>query len=159
MDMSMKPQDDDASRTGTVRLGPISLFTLIAVLCLATLAVLSITTSNASYRLATLQGESITQQYQAESAAQGFLAQVCANGASPEAVSAAAAAMQEASGGAVTVEASAAGSVVSAKFSCSNGRALDTQIEVGDGGSYRIMQWKMTAKVNSAETETLWLGN
>lgn len=156
MDASILPQDDDARKTGTVRLGPISLFTLIAVLCLATLAVLSVTTANASFKLATLQGESMEQQYQAEEAAQHFLAQVCAQGA--EAASGAAANAEAFVDGAVTVSASVNGSVVSAQFACPNGRVLDTQVDVGSGGAYTIIKWNMTAKVNSAETETLWSG-
>lgn len=159
MDTSIAPKEDDARKTGTVRLGPISLFTYIAVLCLATLAVLSITTANASLKMAALQGESTAMQYEAESAAQSFVAQVCQpQGASVESVAAAAQAAQASTDGVVEVHASVNGSLVDAQFTCENGRILDIQIEPGQGGSYRVVKWNMSAKVNIAETETLWSG-
>lgn len=159
MDISMTPQDDDARKTGTVRLGPISLFTLIAVLCLSTLAVLSVTTANASYKLANLQSEFVEQQYQAEEVAQGFIAQLCeGRSTSPEAVTEAAHAAQLSTDGAVSVTATTADSLVTAQFMCANGRILDTEVEFRGDGAYRILKWNMTAKVQSAETETLWSG-
>ena len=194
----------------SVRIGPISLFALIAVICLATLAVLSITTAGASLRLASLQADSMTQQYQAELAAQTFVANVDAgyadatlNAERLAAQKAAAdklAADQAARAGqpapttsatpadpttpqppaaagslaesrpAICAEASAAtddviivtaqldGSTINAQFACPSERILDISIELDAGGSYRITKWNMTAKVNSAETETLWSG-
>lgn len=59
--------------TKTIRIGPLSLFALIAMLFLSTLAVLSLTTANASFNLAQLQSDGMRQQYQAEDAAQRFL--------------------------------------------------------------------------------------
>lgn len=191
----------------SVRIGPISLFALIAVICLATLAVLSITTANASYRLASLQADSMTQQYQAELAAQSFVASVdasyadatvdaeklAAQKAAAEKLAAdqAARAGQSASttpltpaapqlpvatdslaaslpaicaeaaaatGDVITVTAQLDGSTINAQFACPSERVLDVSIELGANGSYRITKWNMTAKVNSAETETLWSG-
>lgn len=60
--------------TKNIRIGPLSLFALIAMLFLSTLAVLSITTAEASLNLSTLQSDSMKQQYQAENAAQRFVA-------------------------------------------------------------------------------------
>lgn len=206
----------------SVRIGPISLFALIAVICLATLAVLSIVTANASYRLATLQADSMEQQYQAETAAQSFLARVdvayadatnaaqraAAQRAAAEKAAAelaartgatpggAAAGAQDAAtagtttgaqdvatedaivaagsledsldaicaeaaattGDAIDVSAQLEGSTLTAQFACESGRVLDIEIELGPGGTYRITKWNMTAKVNSAETDTLWSG-
>ena len=207
----------------SVRIGPISLFALIAVICLATLAVLSIATSNATYRLTTLQADSMAQQYHAETAAQTFVARIDARyadatvtaeraaaqraaaekaaaelaartGQSDESSSAPAASpatagdpaattQDAASTSAITAagslasalpticdEAAAAtddvievsaeldGSTITAQFTCPSGRVLDIELELGSGGTYRITKWNMTAKVNSAETDTLWSG-
>ena len=40
-----------AKSRGSVRMGPISLFALIIILCLAVMAVLAVTTAQASYTL------------------------------------------------------------------------------------------------------------
>lgn len=206
----------------SVRIGPISLFALIAVICLATLAVLSIATSNATYRLTTLQADSMAQQYQAETAAQTFVARIDARyadatvtaeraaaqraaaekaaaelaartgqsdasssapAASPATAGDPATTQDAASTSAITAagslasalsticdEAAAAtddvievsaeldGSTITAQFACPSGRVLDIELELGSGGTYRITKWNMTAKVNSAETDTLWSG-
>lgn len=206
----------------SVRIGPISLFALIAVICLATLAVLSIATSNATYRLTTLQADSMAQQYQAETAAQTFVARIDARYADAtvtteraaaqraaaekaaaelaartgqsDASSSAPAASPATAGDptttqdaattsaitaagslasalpAICAEAAAAtddvievsaeldGSTITAQFTCPSGRVLDIELELGSGGTYRITKWNMTAKVNSAETDTLWSG-
>lgn len=145
--------------TPSVRIGPISLFALIAVICLATLAVLSINTARASLSLAQMQAESTTQQYAAESAAQELVAQVCATGSTPLAASLAAMTSQvQANNAGVTISSALAGSAVTAQFECPSGRVLDIAVEVGAGGSYRITKWNMTAMVNEAEGDTLWSG-
>lgn len=46
---------------------------------------------------------------------------------------------------------------VTAQFACPNGRLLDIAV-APEGNGYRIAKWNMTAKVNSAETDTLWSG-
>lgn len=142
-----------------VRIGPISLFALIAVLCLATLAVLSISTARASMTLAEMQADSVIQQYAAESAAQDLVAQVDAIGGSPsgDALASAAAKAQASAQEGITVSAALDGANVTASFACPNGRLLDIELAPQDGG-WRIVKWNLVAKVNSAETETLWSG-
>lgn len=169
----------------SVRIGPLSLFTLIAVICLATLAVLSITTASASYDLARLQADTATRQYDVERVAQGFVARVDATwtastgsiaagstatpasdapGASgaPEGLAATlpdiAAECESAAGGSVHVDATLADSTLSARITCPDGPELDVELELGEGGTYRITSWNMTAGKNSAPTETLWSG-
>lgn len=61
---------------GSVRMGPISIFTLIVVLCLAVMAVLSVTTSQATYVLAQRQAHATVALYANETAAQEFVAQL-----------------------------------------------------------------------------------
>lgn len=61
---------------GSVRIGPISLFTLIIVLCLAVLAVLSVTTSLAELSTTERQAATTTETYQLEDVGQQFVANV-----------------------------------------------------------------------------------
>ena len=59
-----------------VRIGPISLFALVVIICLAVLAVLSFTTANASLVMSQRQATATGEMYLAECAAQEFLAGV-----------------------------------------------------------------------------------
>ncbi|NCA31622.1 S4A5 electrogenic sodium bicarbonate cotransporter 4 [Adlercreutzia muris] len=61
---------------GSVRIGPISLFTLIIILCLAVLAVLSVTTARAELSVTERQAATTTETYQLEVRGQEFLAAV-----------------------------------------------------------------------------------
>ena len=58
------------STNGSVRIGPISLFTLVIILCLAVMAVLSATTAQATYSAAEKQALFTNDTYQNEQAAQ-----------------------------------------------------------------------------------------
>ncbi|MCI8468909.1 MAG: hypothetical protein HFJ75_05415 [Eggerthellaceae bacterium] len=62
-----------AKSHGSVRMGPISLFTLIITLCLAVMAVLAVTTAQASYSLTQRQAAAATEVYAVETAAQQFV--------------------------------------------------------------------------------------
>ncbi len=61
---------------GSVRIGPISLFTLIIILCLAVLAVLSVTTARAELSITERQAATTTETYQLETVGQQFVAAV-----------------------------------------------------------------------------------
>lgn len=155
---------------GSVRIGPVSMFTLIAVICLAVLAVLAITTANASYKMAKLQADSTNEQYVAESAAQDFVAladtqinQVQGAGVSRVAafnssLDATVAQVQKDIGNGITVSAQTQDNRIKAQFTCTNGRMLDIVLKVEDSGSYEIVQWEMTATRNDAQAENLWSG-
>ena len=62
------------STNGSVRIGPISLFTLVIILCLAVMAVLSATTAQATYSAAEKQALFTNDTYQNEQAAQSAVA-------------------------------------------------------------------------------------
>ena len=53
-----------------VRMGPVALFTLMATICLAVLAVLALSTANATQALAQRRADATTQLYLDETAAQ-----------------------------------------------------------------------------------------
>ena len=61
---------------GSVRIGPISLFTLIIILCLAVLAVLSLTTAPAQPPTTDRHAHTTTETYALETAGQEFVAAV-----------------------------------------------------------------------------------
>ena len=68
------------STNGSVRIGPISLFTLVIILCLAVMAVLSATTAQATYSAAEKQALFTNDTYQNEQAAQSAVAVIEAVG-------------------------------------------------------------------------------
>lgn len=157
-----------------VRIGPISLFTLIIVLCMAVLAVLAFSTGNASLVMAQRQADATTQLYLDETAAQEFVAQVDAtlaetraaggNGAvGADSVRASLAQMtaaaEEAAKGQVEATASMEGRQIAAEFNCQNGRLLQVTLSIRDDATCRIDKWKMTAVQNEPEPEgRLWTG-
>lgn len=61
---------------GSVRIGPISLFALIIILCLAVLSVLSLSTASSELRISERQAQTTTETYQLETVGQAFLAEL-----------------------------------------------------------------------------------
>jgi hypothetical protein len=158
-----------SERRGAVRIGPISLFTLVAVVCLAVMSVLVVTTSRAMYTMAQLQASSTTDGYAAESAAQEFLSGVDAAlasshaGGKSAAISAVGSALpsleSQAQAEGVTTSAETTTDGITATFSTSEGRKLEVVLSVGDDARYKISKWKLTAEQNDDGTgETLWSG-
>lgn len=157
-----------------VHIGPISLFTLVASLGMAVLAVLAVSTSNAMYALSNRAAEMTSELYVAEACAQRFVAEL--DGALDQAASTgsdvplslsgqldalASAAQGEATQGAlgldVTVSAHMEGNEVTAVVTTPIGRRIDVRIEVAADGTYRITQWKTTTETDSSGAgETLW---
>ena len=66
-----------ARRTGEgVRIGPITLLTLVSVLLLAVLAMLCITTTHATEAMAQRQADALSQTYELDAFGQALLAQI-----------------------------------------------------------------------------------
>ena len=162
------PHDDN------VRVGPISLFTLIIVICLAVLAVLTFATANATAIMTQRQATATSELYLDEQAAQQFVAglsdqlqQVRTQGGSGEDAAQAVEAglvelrdmAQDSTDGQVSVTASVNDMQVNAQFQCENGRMLTIVVTIRDDCSYRIDKWKMTAIQNEEEPAgNLWTG-
>ena len=163
------------SRGDDVRIGPISLFTLIAVICLAVLAVLAFSTSNATYIMTQRQAQATSELYLDETAAQEFIAGLSdelasvrnAGGTGAEAAQRVQSSLvtlrdaaQDAANGQVEVTASVSDGTVRAEFACDNGRVLTIVVTIRDNATFRIDKWKMTAVQNEAEPEgNLWTGD
>ena len=161
-------------RKDNVRIGPITLFTLVVVLCLAVLAVLAASTANAAHTMADRRATATTELYLDERAAQEFLAGmdeqlaiVRASGANGTSgaqlvgttLGAICDSAQAAAGDAVEVSASASGQTVHAEFACENGRVLNISVTILDDATYRIDRWRMTAVQNEEPAMGgLWTG-
>ncbi|MBE6471157.1 MAG: S4A5 electrogenic sodium bicarbonate cotransporter 4 [Coriobacteriaceae bacterium] len=161
-------------RADNVRIGPISLFTLIIVLCMAVLAVLAFSTAHASLVMAERQATATTELYLDEVAAQEFVAGIDAElsavraskGSGTAGVKAVSDALvklrdaaQDAVAGQVEVAAGISDSTVTARFECQNGRTLYVAITILSDATYRIDTWKMSAVQNEAQPEgSLWTG-
>ena len=124
------------STNGSVRIGPISLFTLVIILCLAVMAVLSATTAQATYSAAEKQA----------------LEDVRASGGG---LDEALAAVDEA----LPADAQRDGSRVLMTFASSSGRTLDVELTITANATYEISQWKATTQwTNDGPGATLWSG-
>lgn len=143
---------------GSVRIGPISLFALVIILCLAVMAVLSVTTAQATYAAAERQASFTADTYANERAAQEFTANVDAILSTARSSEAgAAAAIEEIER--VLPEASIEGSTVRAKFTTGSGRSLAIELEINENATYTITSWKATTLwTENGADETLWSG-
>ena len=161
-------------RADNVRIGPISLFTLIVILCMAVLAVLSFSTAHASMVMAERQATATSELYLDEVAAQEFVAGIddklaavrdaggsraTATARITDALIELRDAAQAAANNQVEVTAGMADSTVTARFECQNGRTLYLAITILSDATYRIDTWKLSAVQNEAQPEgSLWTG-
>lgn len=155
------------SHDENVRIGPISIFTLIIVICLAVLAVLAVATSHASLTMAERQATAVTSMYVNESAAQAFLAELDDVLAAREGSAGVEAqledlcyAAEDAVGGEVTATASFEDDHVMAQFNHADGRMLEVTVTIRGESTYRIDQWKVTAVQNEEQPQgSLWIAD
>lgn len=160
------------SNRGNMRHGLISLLTVIVVLSLATAAVLTVSTSHAMSALAKRQAGMTQEGYDAERAAQAMLSEVAdelseAKGKGTTSATALIAQIDqsanrllaEACPQGVTATYSVEDTTLQCEFSTPNGRMLKTTVAIGDGGTYEVVSWKLTAAPQSTDSgETLWTG-
>lgn len=158
-------------RRGSVRIGPISLLTLIIVLCLAVMAVLAVTTSQATYAVAARQASFTEDTYENEASAQKFVAALdgflarerYAKSSQSEAMASLERELPNLAVQAVDGDTKAAASIdeatVSASFTSPSGRTLDIELGINARLEYSIEQWKATTPSTSeGASETLWTG-
>lgn len=156
-----------------IRIGPISLLTLVSVLLLAVLAMLCATTSNAALAMSKRQAATSTSSYSIESCGQAMLAALdeAAHASGTDAASAVSgigaqldAIEQDAKSNADTtdldIDTSVDGTSVLFTIRARNGRKLDARITFSDDLSYSIDEWKVTTTQNDqAGSDTLWTGS
>jgi len=146
-----------------VRMGPLALFTLMAVICLAVLAVLAVSTANATLALSQRRAQATTELYLDETCAQAYLAALdgeLAGGAdAPAAQEAAAAAARRVGGELVTIGSEVDGEAFVATFDCGNGRQLGIRVRIGDDGRARVEEWRVATVQNDEPTMGELLGS
>lgn len=145
-----------------VRIGSISVFALVVIICLAVLAVLSLSTANASLTMSQRQADALAQQYLGERAAQEFMAGLDdelseGSGVNMDAIELSlddlCAKAQNAARGRVQANAQVTGDKVTAEFTCDSGRVLTVEVTVRDDGTCRIDKWEMSAVQNEEPPE------
>ncbi|MBQ3302287.1 MAG: hypothetical protein IJH04_09150 [Eggerthellaceae bacterium] len=156
-----------SSRPASMRIGSVSIFVLITMICMAVLAVLVVATAHSSLVLSQRQADAVSELYLNETAAQAFVAELDSvlesGNAAPNANASGQAAISDndliairdaarkAAGGRVDIVASASNGNISAEFSCSGGRTLKVSLTVNSDGSYSIDKWKMAAVENEEQ--------
>ena len=156
----MRMASYEAHREGAVRIGPVSVITLLVVVCLAVLAVLSFSTARANSAEAARQADNVTSTYSNEFAAWEFVQTVDeqlyktakAGGGLSDAMEAIRAVVPES---AVVGDAS-----VKVAFTTDNERLLNVELAIEDDLTYRIVKWKTSANWTADEDGySLWTGN
>lgn len=143
----------------TVRIGPISLFTLVIVLCLAVMALLSVTTAQATYSAAEKQALFNDDTYANERAAQSAVADIDAALQPVRAAGGGLNAALAAVGQSLPADARIEGSSVLMTFTAPSGRTLDVEVSIKANATYEISQWKATTQwTNDGSGATLWSG-
>lgn len=157
-----------------VRIGPISIITLIAVLCMAVLGILALSTAHATMTISHRQADASVYLYRNEAAAQQFVAEIddvlsrtSASGADASSLQLAVNRsldaicdkVRDVANDEVTVVATMEDDEVIAEFTCANTRKLNIAITIRDDATYRIMKWEMAAVQNGVQTTGhLWSG-
>ncbi len=158
---------NQSKTVGGVRIGPLSLLTLVSVLLLAVLAVLCITTTNAANALSRRQASSATETYAVDTCGQAMVAAIdeaidsADDGDAADSVAASiddirTRALELAGVSDVELSASVDGSDVSFTVTAPDGRTLTAVVSVSDD-AYTITSWKMTTTQPDSQ-ESLWAG-
>lgn len=173
--MPVKASKHIQTRRGeNVRIGPITIITLIIVVCMAVMGVLAASTANATSTISQRQANATKYLYDNERAAQEFvacvddvLARVRASGgtanegavAVTDGLDAICERARSAADGEVSCTASVDGTEVMAEFSCGEMRLLNVTLVIQRDVSYRIGQWKSTSAQPDGQTGgNLWTG-
>lgn len=142
------------SRQGSVRIGPVSILVVVIILCLAVMAALAVTTSEAEESITTRQEESITALYANEVEAQTFLAQLdeaLAQARSARTSVQAALSSLDLPEGAVYEN-----GVLTIAFVQENGRRLDIELSIPTTAPYEIMSWRATTEWNEEDPDMIF---
>lgn len=147
--------------SGSVRMGPVTLISLVVILCLAVLAVLAVNTARANSAQAQRQQEFATSTYSNEFAAQEYLSDVDLALSKAKKAKASKSETMERVCKASPDAANVKGNTVRIAFATENGRRLTVELEIQDGYTYRIVQWTTSTDWTEEDTSTsnLWDGS
>ena len=174
--MRPEPTMHIQTRTGeNVRIGPVTVITMIIVLCMAVMGVLAISTAHATQTISDRQADATRYLYYDEKAGQEFVACIddaLANSREVHASATAGARAVEdkldsicesaraAADGHVSCTASVDGVTVYAEFICEDTRQLNVAVTIQENGTYRIDGWKMASAQGGAQAMgNLWTGD
>lgn len=123
--------------------GGVSLLVVFAVLCLTVFALLALTTVQADVRLADASARAVTDYYAADCAAQALLARL-RNGERPQDVE---------------LSDRAENGTFTARYAVpiSDTQELQVEVELADGGYYRVLRWQAVPSVEWEGDESLEL--
>lgn len=166
----------------SVRMGPISLFTLVVVLCLAVMSVLCFSLAHSSLTVAQRQADFATDSYANESSGQEFVAAVdevlaglsgdkaaagpatgaeaadsAASTARPVIGKESAMAALRARGAELAPKAklSFGSDTVTADFLLPSSRRLYVELRINDDATYSVVQWKQTTRQDKVDNSQL----
>lgn len=157
---------------GSVRMGPVSLLTLVIALCLAVMAVLAISSAKATYASTQRQASFTTETYVLEQAGQRLLANADAatsladaspklllKGTDADSVDADIAFGKTGDGAATQAAAqSTQDADVTCVFTAESGKTLTIQL-AQDGTKCRVLEWQMDMTWNESDgNDVLWSG-
>ena len=154
-------------QTEGLRIGPITLVTLISVLLLAVLAMLCVTTSNATQAMAQRHAEATTETYALDSYGQAMLAtisettqhagsaQAAASDVNANLESIKTAALEKSGTQGLSVSAQVSGTNISFTVSDEEGKALDATVTITESHTLSIDEWKLST-TQQTNDETLW---
>lgn len=154
---------------GTIRPGIISLLAVLVILSLATISTLTIATSNAMMALSERQASMTSQGYNAEISAQTTLALMDDELQNAKVLSATEATaalnrsmksiLAKACVEGVTATWETAKSSITCTFVTTEGRMLQTRVNLTGDSTYEVVSWKLTAAPqDDSSDDTLWLG-
>ena len=153
-------------KTEGLRVGPITLVTLIAALLLAVLAILCATTANAQATMANRQATSLTEAYAIDSCGQRMVAGIEESLGQGDVAAAlttvkldAIANNAKAADGAsdLNIESEYDGSTVSFTISAPSGKTLRAKV-TRENASVSVEEWKLTTAQETTQDE-LWSSN
>lgn len=174
-----------ARGNSSVRMGPISLFALVIIICLAVMAVLALATARAGLARSERQADSVSALYANERAGQELVARVDAllaqaqkdgldrggatdlladalPGLADAAASATAAADEDADADLLpqvdTASVDPADATATVRFATESGRLLDIELTVTADLTCETSSWKATTLWTEDTSDTVWSG-
>lgn len=145
---------------GSVRMGPISIFSLIILLSLAVLAVLAVTTAQANYASAEKHSLFTADTYANETEAQALLADIDGQLYAIRDKNYSQKEILEELERILPDEAWVEDGTIRAEFVKDSGRTLRITLEINSNAKYTITQWQASTSWNasSGSDDTLWSG-
>ena len=149
---------EKSETSGSVRIGPVTVISLVVILCLAVLSVLAVTTARASNAEADRQREFISSTYANDFEAQQFLADVDNALLKAQKAGATADGAMKYVRKAVPDVAAIDGRNVHVAFLTELGRRLTVELRINDDLTYAVTKWAATTDWTEEEETNLWTG-